>query len=411
MRYLLACCAGFALACSSTVRPADAGDAGIIDVEMGPADAGPDLVVDAGADSGTDLGVADLGADAMSDLDFDTTPPVVVFASPPEGSRGVCADATSELRLVFDEPMDFTAARLRPVGGPGSLGAPVVFSSTEVRVPVEGLADATAYRIELMGFEDVAGNPLDGGPLLGDGALDFDTGEETELPVVIWSTPGQGEVGVSASLAEIRLVFSKDMDTSTTPAGFSFSDGTITEELAADGWIDDRTLAIDVVGLVSADFRTYALDLTPSTLGPLLGPSPYLAVPPPGALVFTVGRDRFSPSVFRCTPAEGSVVPATDLIRCEFDEPMLTAGETAMLEDGSVVAGRSTVELERRDGTTRTLTGVWSRADSTFTLNVFGVLEAFESYSLDFSDFRDESGQPLDGSVYLGDGALDFETR
>ncbi|MEM1415296.1 MAG: Ig-like domain-containing protein [Myxococcota bacterium] len=382
------------------------------------ADGGLDLGLDAGAvpaDLGGDAGL-DLGADAGGDFAVDVTPPVVVGSNPVEGATRLDPEGVDALCLSFSEPMDFSRARVRLEGGRGALGDLVVASAVEVCAPVlvevERLSAARTYRLRLEGFRDLAGVPLDGVPYLGDGVLDFATGPVVRFPYVVDSTPREGAVGVGLPLTEIRLVFSRDMDTSRAPSDFFFSDGVVTTVLRDTRWVDDRTLVVDLADVDVTDPGPYLLDLRGSTLAPFLSPSAYLGDPAPGVLDFEVGRDVFPPTVVACAPGEGSTVPpATGTLRCQFDEPMLTGGETATLDDGSIVSGLSEVRLVSDDGVTRTLAGVWSGADAVFEVNVLGLLASRRVYRVDFSAFRDKRGRLLDGVPTLGDGALDFSAR
>src|SRR5690606_14863676 len=137
-------------------------------------------------------------------------------ATPEEGATEVDPDLAT-IVIAFSEPMrDSGVPRLE--GGPGELGRGAWMDGA-LHLPVSGLAAETAYRLVLEGFRDAAGNALDGAPVLGDGALDFTTGEDVTAPVVVDANPSEGQLDVRVGLVtRIALDFSEPMDTSAGSA-------------------------------------------------------------------------------------------------------------------------------------------------------------------------------------------------
>lgn len=124
----------------------------------------------------------------------DTQAPTVTATSPAERAEAVLPGATSEVSITFSEPMKPEAGTLVPSGGL-KLGAPTWTGNT-LKVPVTGLGHDEAHTLELKGFQDVAGNALDGTVLLGDGKLDFRTGSDRPRASVASASVAEGAQGV-----------------------------------------------------------------------------------------------------------------------------------------------------------------------------------------------------------------------
>lgn len=152
----------------------------------------------------------------------DEDPPEVLSAIPAEGQVDVAIDVAA-IVVTFDEPMDTSVGTASLDGG----AAPVVLSGSfspdgaeitfALAAPLEA---ATAYTLDLSGFSDEAGNPLDPQPYLGDGALGFTTAApiDATAPFATASSPGEGDTQISPALAAIVVDFSEAMDTSMTVA-------------------------------------------------------------------------------------------------------------------------------------------------------------------------------------------------
>ncbi|MCZ7677732.1 MAG: Ig-like domain-containing protein [Sandaracinaceae bacterium] len=202
-------------------------------------------------------------------LDFttggDDVAPVVTEASPAEGATGVPPTRTTRVRVVFSEPMDPSAgtAELDRDGTTTALTASWAAGDTVLLLDVSGLLEeGLDYRVTLDGFTDAAGNALDGATYLGDGALDFSTGDDELAPFVLYSNPAEGMTGVRWTTNSLFVTFSEPMDTTRTTV--PFNDGEIGSLFDATWSSGGTLLEIDVAGrLISA--RTYVLDFTAFT--------------------------------------------------------------------------------------------------------------------------------------------------
>ncbi|HEX5749670.1 MAG TPA: Ig-like domain-containing protein [Archangium sp.] len=124
----------------------------------------------------------------------DTRAPTVTATSPAERAEAVLPGATTEVSITFSEPMKPDTGTLVPSSGL-KLGAPTWTGNT-LKVPVTGLGHDDAHSLELKGFQDVAGNALDGTALLGDGKLDFHTGSDRPRAAVASASVAEGAQGV-----------------------------------------------------------------------------------------------------------------------------------------------------------------------------------------------------------------------
>lgn len=325
----------------------------------------------------------------------DEGPPSVLEASPAEGATDVDV-ALAEIALRFSEPMNPYVGELTLTGGPGELGARSWPSPDELRVEVAGLEAGKDYRVELAGFEDVAGNPLDGALVLLDDALDFTTAPDTTVPTLVDSNPTNGQLDVLvAALPEIVLRFDEPMDTSVRTA--SLDDGESTTTLTGNWSPDGLELRFVAAGRLRLDAR-HRLDVSElrDRAGNALDPETGLT---DGALEFTTtAADEAFPFVQFSAPAEGDAEVRTRIT------------SIAILFSEAMDIARNTVELVG-GGETRTLAGAWNAAGTRLTLALETPLPGHTAYSIDLSAFTDASGNALDVShPYLGDGVLDFVT-
>ncbi len=325
---------------------------------------------------------------------FDEQRPQAVSSSPAEGDTAVSATLT-EISVTFSEEMNTALGTALLSGGPGRLGDPT-WSGSTITWPVVGIEYESTYRLELLDFLDRAGNEWDPAPYLGDGALDFTTGPDTDAPVVAVSVPTEGMRGVNPALATVRVTFSEPMDTSVTTA--DLSDGTTTTTLTGTWSPSGTELTFAVAGLF--DFSTdYTLDLGAAgfadPVGNALDGTVYLG---DGLLDFSVGLDTFGPRVVESDPLEGEIDVdfALETVSVRFDEPMDPSVVTAPLSG---------------DGGTVDLTGTWTASNTIIDFDVRGLMTAGVDYSLDVRGFEDATGNPVDATdAYLADGRLDFRT-
>ena len=319
----------------------------------------------------------------------DAVAPVVTSAEPGEGAT--VSARTALLRIAFSETMDAGAGALSLEGGPGALGD-IQWTLGGLVVPVSGLAYDTDYRVVLSGFADPAGNALDGTAYLGDGALDFATGPDTDAPRVADANPSEGQIEVRDTTSTLTVVFDEPMDTSVTQAELTV--GGVTTTVTGLWSAGDTRIDFDVFGHIARN-AAHSLSLAGfrDAAGNALDPVPHLA---DGALDFVTGVDIFAPYVGFTDPVEASSDFSfrTSSIVVVFSEAMDTTMNSVEVSDGTE---------------SFTATGSWSLSGTRLTLDVTRKLYASRTYAIDFSSFLDAGGTSLDvGHAYLGDGVLDF---
>lgn len=201
----------------------------------------------------------------------DVEAPRVRASVPMEGQSGV-NPARSTASLTFSEPMDTSVRGARFFRGVDDAeGVELVgrWSSDATRITFDALelSEQLDYRLVLAGFgyADEVGNALDESTFLGDGALDFSTGEDDFPPVVLAASPSDGSDGVLAdALDAVSLTFNEPMDTSVTTAPFTETRGTAdpTEGTLTGTWDDAaREFTFDP-GQLRQSGSTYAIDVT-----------------------------------------------------------------------------------------------------------------------------------------------------
>jgi methionine-rich copper-binding protein CopC len=316
----------------------------------------------------------------------DSVPPFVLVASPGESATGISA-RTTELRIMFSEPMDASAGTLMLEGGDGTLGA-IGWTLGGIVVPVSGLEYDTSYRVVFTGFTDESGNALDGATYLEDGALDFTTGPDIHPPSVVDANPSEGQIEVADTRDTITVLFDEAMDSSITTA-------TLNGVSVTGVWsVGDTQIDFDVDGRLARNApHALVLDVFTDAAGNALDPEPHLG---DGVLDFVTGVDIFAPYVGFTDPVEGSSVLSfrQNTITVVFSEAM----DTSIDE----------IDIVGPDGVI-TRPAAWSLSGTRFTIDVTNTLFAAESYTIDFTGFTDAGGTGLDvAHAYLGDGVLSF---
>ncbi|MCA9614490.1 MAG: Ig-like domain-containing protein, partial [Myxococcales bacterium] len=196
-------------------------------------------------------------------LDFttsaDTDAPRVAEATPNEGTLDVDDGATTEIVLVFDEPMAEAGTATLVVDGTETVLDATWSDPRTLTLDVVGLLRGDAeHRVRLEGLTDVAGNALDGAPVLVDGALDFVTGRDVAEPFVRISDPVEGSDNVGWRRDVIRLELSEAMDTSITDV--TIDDGVAPFVVTGTWSMGDSVLTLDVTGRLAAA-TSYRVDL------------------------------------------------------------------------------------------------------------------------------------------------------
>lgn len=220
-----------------------------------------------GADA-TPLAIGPVLGDGV--LDFttgaDEVAPRVIDSSPMEGQLAV-PTTLATIVLRFSELMDrdLGVATLvideerTELRGTWSEGGALLTLRVPANFPFE--ADV---RVELEDFTDLAGNALDGGPILVDGALDFVASDDIVTPAVVLSIPAEGSTDLDPILLpfeddQISIAFNKAMDTTRTE--IVLEDGPRTLTLPVRWNLSGSVMLIDVEGLLYAG-RAHRIDLT-----------------------------------------------------------------------------------------------------------------------------------------------------
>lgn len=324
----------------------------------------------------------------------DTTPPVVVATSPIEGAPNVDPAATSAITLSFSEPMDATRAGATLEGGPAGMTTLTGTwnpEQTTITFNVTLVGGAT-YALTPNGYQDLAGNALDGAAFLADGKLDFTTRviPDSTPPGVVSTDPAEGATGVSLAVGTLQFVFDEPMTTSMTQIPLLIG-MTQTATLTGTWSAGDTTLTTPVSGLLLG--RTYRVDLR--ALTDRAGNALSSTALGDGFLDFSTPPDTISPRVVSVSPAEGAmdVTPGLATIVVTFDEPVSPASLATNLVDGM---------------SSQPLTPVLSADGREVSYDVSGNVLADQNYTVDFTAVRDLSNNALDPSPVLGDGILNF---
>lgn len=250
----------------------------------------------------------------------DTQAPTVTATSPAEHAAAVLPGATTEVSITFSEPMKPDTGTLVPSSGL-KLGAPT-WTGPTLKVPVTGLSHDEAHTLELKGFQDMAGNALDGTVLLGDGTLDFHTSSDRPRAAVASASVAEGAPDVypvemyydgAASRPGtyfrkvLTVTFSEAMDPAFAQVTLvNRTDTTLPPRSLTGQWTPDGlTLTVTLTapeegGPPLEAESTYALDLSAlrgAAAGNRLDASSFLG---DGRLDFTTGK-RNGPLEHACT--------------------------------------------------------------------------------------------------------------
>ena len=327
--------------------------------------------------------MGDMGAGDMA-LPGDTTAPTVRSTSPDEGAIEV--NRREPVVIRFSEPMNTAAGSVTASPGgplPVALWSWDDVGSTLTVVPNTPWAQGTVT-ITVDAFEDPAGNVMEA-PY----EFYFETRDDVR-PEVVVASPAEGETGVSARLEEIAITFSEPMNTSTGVIDAFGGSATVGEPT----WSADGTTVTYPVGDLEYG-REYNIALRDfrDEFGNRLDEEAYIL---DGFLDFTTGEDMDAPRAVRSEPMEGQMdvnANITNEIVITFDEAMDTSVTTFTLNDG-------TNDIP--------VTGTWTGAATVLRVNVRGILDFNNNYSLSLAGVTDRAGNAVDGAFYLLDGNLDF---
>ena len=348
--------------------------------------AGPDAGTDAAGDV-MDRDFPD-GARDVGDGGIDARArPEVVATSPVDGASNVPTDTA--LAVAFSVPMreGEGALVLRSDEGLVALDALAWGSSgsTLTTRPSAPLAPGAQMTLTVAGFVDREGTPL-----AEDVVIRFTT-EDRVRPTIVRTDPEEGDLAPAAlSIIEIEtsepLRIDRGSATLRGPGSPSLGAPTFT----------DRVTRFSVRGL--APNAAYELSLSGFVDG-AGNPLDTTALGADARLDFTTGPDETAPVVTGSSPTEGQLdveVALLSRILITFSEPMDTARGTLSLS----VDGRLPVPVVPS----------FDAEGDRLTVDVTGLLDARAPHRLTLDGLVDVAGNPLDGSVLLLDGALDFTT-
>jgi hypothetical protein len=268
----------------------------------------------------------------------DTTPPKIQSSDPADGATGVSPRQTS-LRVQFSEPMNKTSFEFAITPRFGASDAPpnepfnVTWSDNDTVVTLQPalsnlVAENTTFKLTLFA-KDRAGNALSG-----DNEITFTTREE---PRLVSSTPANGSTDIPVEKFEIKLVFSKAMDTATfkveptlEPLDIPFYSQSWTLTWSADDTVLILTTAID---------PGYFLEDTTYTL--LLTGADKTGIPLADTTVtFTTVDDPTPPTIVQTSPADDMTeVPLSPLdVFIYFDDVMDVPTTLAALSSSPALA-------------------------------------------------------------------------
>lgn len=327
----------------------------------------------------------------------DTTAPKLVATMPVDGASDVPA-ALSSLRFTFDEAMDTDEGTVA-VSGTGAAIDELVWGADAlvVDVGISGLVENESYQVQLSGFADRAGNPLDASGVLPDGILDFSVSpvEDTTPPTISASDPAEGAVDVdSAATPSVTLTASEPMDGSGNRAVLTSADGDV--QLTGT-WNAAQTVISFPVSLdPGRAYRLLPVDFV-DLAGNALAASTYLGAN--NELDFTTGGniDLTPPTVLASTPPEGAPNTPATLTEAviDFDEAMDPSATELPFED-------------RTAGTSTSVAVQWDVGSTRLTVSL-PTLAFGHTHRIDLRSLQDVAGNALSPSS-LGDGWLDFTT-
>jgi Bacterial Ig-like domain len=280
------------------------------------------LTLNAKDTSGNALTMISLSFTTSSEAD--SIPPKLLSSIPADGATDLDPRNVS-LKLVFSETMDVTSFGLTltppnafPEASAGTAPFNVTWSEADtvatLRLEQELLKESTLFVVTLTGAKDKAGNPLSG-----DHDIAFTT--DKDAPQLVSSIPANGAKNVPTAKHEIRLAFSKAIDTATFKAALAIEPGVpfdFTEDWGVTWSNGDREVIIKPKFPAFASF----LDQTVYTLT-LTGKSKEGKTLANVKLRFETVADDSAPEVTEVSPKEGTVVSSSPVyVLVTFDDVM-----------------------------------------------------------------------------------------
>jgi methionine-rich copper-binding protein CopC len=324
---------------------------------------------------------------------LDLQPPTVVLVSPADGDVGVAPE--SFIEITFNETMQTDRGTLQISPGAGLPNNGVItarpqdWDTAKKKVVIQfpsGLPVKTKLTVNVTNFADVAGNPLRG-------LFTFSfTVSDGMPPRVSSSSPAEAAASVSLTTNQVSFNFSEPMDIrvgSLTPGtGLTLGGGV---------WTGNQVITAPITSTLVYN-ANYSVTLTgfKNLNGKDLDGTQYLG---DGTLNFGTGPDTTPPTVVTSSPREGDtgVLPENiQLAVFTFSEPMdKTLGKADLFQDGTKTA---------------TLTPIWSSDGFNVSYDVQFQLRYSAAIRVVLTGFKDRAGNALNGTPYLGDGAVTFST-
>ncbi|MFL5347213.1 MAG: Ig-like domain-containing protein [Hyalangium sp.] len=324
---------------------------------------------------------------------IDLQPPTVLSVSPADKTLAVPPE--SSISVTFNEEMqtDRGLLQISPSTGFPNNGlinvTPQNWDATKTTATftfAQGLPVKTNLSINVTNFADVAGNPMRQAYTFGFAVSDG------QPPSVADSLPVEGAASVPLSTSELSFSFSDPMDTSvgTLVPGTGLTLGAVV-------WTDNQHLKAPITSTL-VNNANYSVQLSGfrNARGKALDGTKYLG---DGKLNFGTGPDQTPPTVVDASPAEGAtgVLPEnTQYVVITFSEPMNTTVGTA--------------DLYLNGTKSTTLTPMWASDGFSVTYDVQFKLKYSAAVRVLLTGFKDKSANALNGTPYLGDGALTFST-
>ena len=151
----------------------------------------------------------------------DTTGPVVLQASPPDGFFGI--GINSPIQILFNEPIDGASiggVTLKQANSVVATAATLFDGDQGIQLmPLVPLTPNTAYTVNVTGVLDITGNAQSSFP-----SRSFTTGTGTDLvrPTILTRNPANGAVNVPVNTA-VQIAFSEAMDPASFDPANSFT--------------------------------------------------------------------------------------------------------------------------------------------------------------------------------------------
>jgi hypothetical protein len=208
-------------------------------------------------------------------------------------------------------------------------------------------------------------------------------------PFVVATTPEEGATEIPATLEAVSITFSEPVDPASGTIQIEGEGATLGEA----SW-NGTTVTVGIGGLATGKPYRVVVAGYRDEDREVLDVAPYLG---DGALDFTTAGDGVPPTVLDADPSEAQVDVSVEVssLSVTFDEPMDTTIDEAVLTGGPADIP---------------LLGQWDGDGTTITFDLDETLEYLSPYRIALGAFADTSGNTVDETAYLEDGALDFTT-